>query len=243
MGIVKNNVLSGMVGAVVVYQWKGKSVMRSRPSKYKNTKASQQAAKDFGRAAKVCRNLRHKISRDINDFKNQGGRYRLENAIRHWIRSSKALNPTSDPFFLFERFQFNESCSLIEKLKAMPTVDWRSKKNIVVEIPEMVPTKVVFAPQFTKSITWVIEVSGTSMDGRGSDDGHSYARNVFSMPYDAKKIEAQKITIPFPIISGHIIIVSLALKYNFGSMEQPRYLMNEAWLPSGIVGYCFVEKA
>lgn len=240
MAITRNNSLSGMVGPVVVYMLNGKNIMRARPSRFKQTKATKAAAKQFGLASGISANLRRQIYRSLEGMTQQSMRYRFNKAILEWLRSGRpATNSGMPGFSSLEQFQFNEKISLRDRLRAQVSIDWSRAGKIILDIPAMVPNRDIAAPQNTASIQWIIEVARTSLKNQLSVEGIPPTA-AFNIKYSGKTINSRRIEIPFVLKPGELTIVVVALRYIINN--NPGVLNDEKWMPTGIIGTYYTDK-
>jgi len=240
MAINKNNSLSGIVGPVVVYKLNGQDIMRARPRRFKQTKATRAAAKQFGLASTISAKLRQQIYKSLEGITQQSMRYRFNKAIQEWLRNGKPGRGSAIGFSPLEQFQFNEKTSLGEKLKAQVSIDWTRAGKVILNIPVMVPIRDIAAPPTTESIQWILEVSSISLDSPGSTRND---RIDLDIKYTDKSLNAQTHERRFPLKPGELTIVVLALKYTVNKNGDKKILNDEKWLPAGVIGSYYKDKS
>lgn len=236
MAINRGNSISGLMGPVVLYQLNGVNIMRSRPRKHKKSKASQQAAKDFGAASRLSALLRRGIYRLVEHISQTGTRYRFDRVIREWYRHYKNSSGEQAHSFL-EQFQFNEKISLAERLKIRAEVDWSKPGKILIKIPSLIPQLDIAAPKNTDSVKWKIAISTASPEY--PYHGGSWSEE-FAMKYSSDRIGEQTLEMDSSLKDGDLGMIVLALKYSLLSTGD---LLDENWLPVGVIGSYYKDKS
>jgi len=233
MAINKNNSLSGMVGPVVVYELNGKQVMRARPRPHKKSKASQEAAKQFGLASALSKQIRLHLRNGLPGYADPKMRYRFEAVIRAWLRNGRAITDRGvNGFSLLDRFQFNEKSSLFEKLGVQLSIDWTQRGKIVVNIPALVPVRDIAAPPKTESVRWFIDAASSEWDNHVTLD----------ITYNESITKARRCELDFPTSPGKLTIVLLTLEYTIKSGNNRQVTRDEKWLPAWIIGSFYKER-
>ena len=242
MAINKNNSLSGLIGPVVVYKLNGKDVIRIRPRKYKKSKASQNAAKQFGLASKMSAQLRRQLYRSLEGINQRSMRYRFDGVIQEWLRHGKPGDSDSGSleFSFIEQFQFNEKTSLAEKLRVRVSITWSRPGKIILNIPAMIPIRDMAAPQNTELVHWIIEASRTSLVNPPGQQGYAIAN--IDIKYNKNAVKAQTLEINFTLKKAELIVVVLALKYTTNRNGDRKILADDKWLPAAVIGSYYQHK-
>jgi hypothetical protein len=132
MARMSNNNISGLVGTVVLYKWRGKAVMRSRPHtkskrvlRAKRTPAQANSIARFGFASKVAKRFRVLFE---NSFEQEAGQLGRAQAIRYMLRGNAITGEAPD-------FKMDFSQLLVAKGPVRPATDpsvKRTKQNNLV---------------------------------------------------------------------------------------------------------------
>jgi len=231
--------VTGAIGPVIFYEWRGIPCARAKPTKVKQTKATKARAKEFGRAVRYSRLLRERLSISIPSYKDKPMMYRLNNALLQWVRTSdgdKAL--LAKNISALNGFEFYEDSELNKKLKVKAGVDFEDDKKIIVNIPALIPTSDIMAPKDTKTVEWTIGVARCKTNdlSEQGNDPVPYFKTKFEMDYSATAVKAQKIEIPFTSIATDIVLVVISLRYNVQKGLNLIQSRDKKWLPAAIVG-------
>jgi hypothetical protein len=238
MASQKNNVFAGMVGNIIFYEMNGKQYARSRPRKFKQSKATKAVSKLFGEASRLSSQLRSGLWKLLPDTNEKEMRYRFDKAIQQWLRNGNPDTSSGTTGFSFiDGFQFSNKASLTEKLKLLLPIDWSQQGKIIINMPKLVPSHDIAAPANTETVHWMIEVVSSTVKERSSLTAQ-YGTTL-DMKYTEKAIPAQKMELSFKVKPQELIIVVLALKYTVKKYGNASLLNNESWLPAGIIGSYF----
>ena len=234
MAVIKRNSLSGLVGPVVVYTMNGQQIIRARPRHHKKSKASRDAAKQFGLASRISSGLRHLLHMMLHGINQKKTRYRFDAAIREWLNDKQAINDSNNTFLLLRRFLFNEKIALTESLRAQPTVEWVQPGKIVVRVPALVPARDMVAPADATSVQWFFTFVWVHANGAGG----SASVHELAIPYNNQKRAAQTFEKSASFQTDQLAVATLRLRYVTGDGN---ILMDEKWLPAGVIGTCYFE--
>jgi hypothetical protein len=235
--------IAGTISNVIFYEFRGKQVIRSKPLRVKQTKASKAAAKDFGRAVRYSRIIRNSLDRVI-DPKDKPMMYRLNNELLQWLRDSKDDSKTMAANILrLESFDFNGESYLGRCLRFKPLADFSVKGKIFVDIRALKPSPDIIAPRDTKNIEWnimAIRCNTGNRPSRSTDPITEYMME-FNMDYNSTLIPAQRLELPFQTLTGDIVFVVIGLKYFVMKQKKLVPVEEKKWLPVGLVGAWYRE--
>jgi hypothetical protein len=156
------------------------------------------------------------------------------------LRNSKPDSQSPEHrFFLIDKFQFNDKCSTTDHLKVQLSVDWTPEDKIKIIIPALIPVRDIYAPPYTSSIEWFIQLSSIPL--------HAYTTNyiestTFSMPYDEKPVAEKILELQFRHRPGHFSIAFFSLRFTLTRGSQSIVMQDEEWTPAGVIGSHYVEE-
>src|SRR6185369_275712 len=168
--------VTGKINNLVFYKWKDLHCVRSMPLRVKQTKATKQSAKDFGRAAKLSRILRNAFSPLLPDYKNRKMTYRLNASLLHWLRQKKSLKNIS-----FIGFEFDRESELSSHCRQPFATSFSEKGKIIVTIPRLSIPQDILAPPDTKLLRLRIVAAGCSFDDLGITD---HCSTIVELPFE-----------------------------------------------------------
>ena len=225
--------VSGKIGSVIFYERNGVQCARSAPAHVKQTKATRQSAKIFGRAKQIGRSLRVDLSPVLAGFKARTIMHRLDNAIRQWLKETNA--PGEDLPFI-NGLELNERAALKERIKVSLSVDFSEKGKVMLKIPGINLAKDVQAPSNTRSLQLSIGLASCLLPANTSAGSFSTSLDI---PFKTgSMIPEQKIILPFDVKKGSITLVVATLLYSIEKKGKSGFLMDERWMPAAVVGSC-----
>jgi hypothetical protein len=229
--------LSGQVGPVIFYEYRGIPCARSQATKVRQTRATKNSAKQFGKAVHIAKMLRAGLGSLLPDAKDIDMRYRFNNALLQWLRNDMPANGSADTDLPFiDSFEFNKESELSGRLKLPLSIDWTKPGTILLTIPRLDPAQVITAPAYTQTVHWQITVTGFSMSKDEVTESYSVKMD---MDYNKGFIATKQLSLPFVLKPGDITIVALALKFSAEKKGTVQVITDKRWLPAGIVGACY----
>ena len=240
MALQHKTFVTGSLGNIIFYEFRGKPCARARPTKVRQTKATKAVAGLFGKAARYSKILRRGLKETLPFPKDKPMMYRLNKVLLDWLRQSMKnkteLNPTMKYLSVFE---FNEESELIPKFKKKPVVDFTKRGKITLTIPALTPNPDLSAPTYTKSIGWTI--TAVSCNTKSQRDIPKTHPTYLEMEYSNSLVETQQIELPFTISSGDIVLVAISLRYRATRKGSVVEITDKGWLPAGVVGAMYKE--
>ena len=240
MALQHKTFVTGTLGNIIFYEFRGKPCARTKPKKVRQSKASKAVSVLFGKAASYSKILRRGLKETLPFPKDKPMMYRLNKVLLDWLRKSKNngtdLNPNMKYLSVFE---CNEESELIPKFKKRPVVDFTKQGRIIVDIPTLTPKPDLSAPTYTKSIAWTITAVACNTKSQ-REIPRTYTTNM-EMEYADTLVEAQQIELPFTITSGDIVVVAISLKYSATRKGSVVEITDKGWLPAGVVGAMYKE--
>jgi hypothetical protein len=214
----------------VFYTWKGKPVIRCHPGFIKQTRATKNAARMFGKASAISRVIREALKEILPDCKDISMRLRLNASILATLRANGS-EPVGRISSLIESFEFNENYRLVSRLKKYPTTEWSENEKLTIHIPEWNVLHDIQVPVGTTKVYVCIILTGCCMD------------EIKPIKLQEKMIVVDYVDhiIPAQIIDWHfekgnsLVIPVVSLRYEADGR------MNEdvRWRPVGVVGSKF----
>src|SRR5262245_507756 len=95
---------NGRIGNIVFYRRNGIGYARIAPGRYKQSRATKQSAKDFGRAVQLSKSIRSLISTALPNYRSQKTMHQMNAALLKWLRQE---NPIEEDIS-FVGLEFND---------------------------------------------------------------------------------------------------------------------------------------
>ena len=233
MGKQKNLHYRGTKGNIIYYELNGGFYKRSKPVAVKHTNATKACAGSFGMAVRMSKNLRIALAVMLPDAKDRSLMYRLNSGIYKWLLSVPQKNKISfQPVYEMDRFFFNESATLEERLRLSLDVQWTQQGNAVINIPALNPVKDIVAPAHTVSVTMQLAAASCRLaDGAIADEWN----DAIEISYEPHTIPSQELVLPFDLEPGCLAVVAVSLKYKVKHRGKIGFSNAPAWMPGGVI--------
>ena len=217
---------NGRIGNLIYYKWRGIPCIRTVPDRVKQTKATKQSAKDFGRAVQLSRCLRTFLSPCLPDYKSKPVMYAMNAALLSWFRQEKAIAE----HISFVGVEFNEKSTLASKFRQQPGVDFSKKGKIVISFPELRIPEDIVAPSNTTSVRIAFAAVGCMFPqlfptGLASDS--------IEIPYKGGLLPAMKKELAFK--PGSLNVVAMSLRYTTSKNSEVNEVTDKHWRPAAII--------
>jgi hypothetical protein len=227
---------SGRLSNTIYYILNGQLCSRSMPGKVRQTKATKESAKAFGKAVQVAKMLRWGLKAFLADNEDRRVQYRIDNAVMKWLRHGRPVGPNEelipDPWEELFRFQFNPKTALDFRVKVPITVDWSNPQQAVLHLPEMNPKKQIMAPANTRLLHWMITLTGTTI--AHPERTQSYDAR-FDMLYRNETIPARQILMPCALVPDSLTVVAVWVRYSVEVRRSLKMCPDDPWTPAAIV--------
>lgn len=234
----ETNTSSGKIGPVVTYQLYGKTVIRSKPCKYKRTESTKKRSANFGVAARASKTLRPMLSHVIPFPKDIFMQCRFVGAISKWLKTT-ALHDLVPQTKLpsITGFQFNNETSLNERLKIELELTKTGTNELRLHIPSFIPTLSFAAPAHTINVECRISAAGCMLSN-GNATGNF--ETTIIIPFSAIPVPAQDIIITIPTPAGSILLTAMALLFHAKKKGVIAINDKAPFMPAGVINamYC-----
>ena len=217
----------GRVGNIILYSWKGISCARTLPSRVKQTKATKQSAKDFGRAVKLSKLLRESLSHALPNYTSREIMYKMNAALLNWLRQQKPIEEDIS----FVGLEFNDKSPFSARFRKQLVVDFDTKGKVIIKVPRLKIPDDIIAPAHTSSIRLNIAIAGCMLNLSQSTD---LASATIKMPSN-DSVAAIKEEMKFTCKPGSINVVAVSLHYITKKDGREKEIIDERWTPASIV--------
>jgi hypothetical protein len=229
--------MNGTAGNVVFYESRGKQVMRAKPGRIKQTKATKASAKDFGRAARFSRLFRE-VLEEYGKFNRLDQMCRMNRVLMKWISDSKDDPKMKNRMIQsMVGFELNPESELRRNFKVTTLIDFDQPEKILVTLPEIKPAEDISAPPWIDKVQLnIISVRVNTNEKMENRAQPLYAHNkIIEIDYTKASIPEQQIELPQETIPDDIVLLAIGLTYFKSSV-----IKDKKWVPAGIVGakYC-----
>src|SRR5919107_4185200 len=204
-----HNLVSGRIGPVVFYIKNGIGYGRARAWKVRQTKATRESAKIFGKSRTLGRLLRGQIVQFLPDLKNNEIKHRFDNAIMQWLRNDN-LDGRREPVGYIDHHEFNQESRLHGRFKQPFSVDFSEKGKVHLTIPEYSIPLDVGAPAYTEKLQWHVLVTSCNLRQQLITDS---AHRHFEISFTKGTVPEERISFDLKMTKGSLTLVTVALRY------------------------------
>jgi len=197
--------VTGKVGNVIFYTWKGIPCVRSVPRRVRQTKATKQSAKHFGHAVELSQFVRVAFKEVIGNYKDRAIMLRLNTALFHWLRQEKPQRELS-----FVGFEFDPESEL--KFKFQKTLECEVGDNGIVKvtIPAFkIPADIVF-PTGAERLQFTIGIVSCDLAHSAILD---YNQGKIEIPLQTGETRSKKVELRLTPKGKTINMVAAGLRY------------------------------
>lgn len=227
--------LHGRLSNVIVYEYRGTPCMRAKPIRVRQTKATKESAKVFGRSAVIAKWLRYGLQNLPAYNNNHRARYNIDNAVLQWIRAGKpTVNKAgyAEPAWeALTNVRFNERIELDSRMRQPITVDWSNPKEAILQMPAIDTHNDMRAPAHTKVLHWMVAITGTTVED-------PYTTHMYQVQFDipfADHIPALQVPLKCNIVPDSLNIVAVSLCFSVMYKGDLKMRQEAPWTPAGIV--------
>lgn len=229
--------ISGSLGRVVFYELNGVSIMRSKPVRVRQTRATKASAKEFGRMSGYSKLIREYWGL-LGRFSQRDLMLRLNSALLRWNKDSGGDQQLmSRNLRDLRSFELNPDCLLARHCMMSPKMDLDQPGKVLITVPAFKPDDVIKSPRGTYMIkfTWLIVRCNTQpvLERKFPRDGYGIAHSEIST--NSAKVPEQRIEMPLNLLPGDLILLALRLTYYTGSVKYSREVTEKKWMPAGVL--------
>lgn len=232
MGKVTDKGISGAVGNVIYYSYRGINCIRAKPGRRKKKRGHKKdpVNETFGNistyGSKMLLNIKNKFLFHFGP--------EPYNRLRGWMSLAFAAKGADRNWHVSTdsgMCQISNDTDLRDYLKTTVTVSVKGGSAMAVHFPEIIPAAHIKAPPRTAKVK--IKVIAISSAFRVTGIANGFDIKEFSMDYSKKAVPANDIILKLQAQPGDIAMVAVALEYEVAgeslSLTDPR------WLPAALI--------
>jgi hypothetical protein len=217
----------GRIGEVVFYEREGKKFSRIYQPVVKQTQATRDAAKIFGRAMIYAKHLRKGIISIMHDPKDRQIIYKMNNAVYTWLKSPIDPSGSQDRIADLSYLDINA----MRRIRFQVQVDWSVAGTVSIKFPSFNPLEKLGRKAGTTHLRWKIAVAGVTTDF--VPRAINGCQTTFTTAYRDTDLPGKTVEIPYTRQPGSINIVALSLSFCFDNRETRQKL--KTWEPEGLI--------
>ena len=220
---------NGRIGNIVFYRLNGTGYARTAPRKYKQSKATKQSAKDFGRAAQLSKYLRYSLRSALTDYKNREIIYKMNAALLKWLRQERPDDVNSS----IDTVEFNDKSEFSSRFRKELLVDFNTKGKVMINIPRLKIPDDIAAPSNTTSVRLDIAIAGCML--KEPQPTETASTSIKILYKDGSITAAVEKELKFNCKAGSINVVAVSLHYFIKEEGHETEVINDRWTPAAII--------
>lgn len=207
--------------------------MRSKPASVKQTKATKNMGKLFGKANRLEKVLRTTLYPVIPNIKDKTMMRRMAKQLYAWLQTGplETKQPLNNIPFV-TGFEYNEVSELASRFKVPMHVSRTADDKLVLQLESFIPRNSITAPAYTTNIVCAI-MAATCTTNTPAAAG-SYTTQL-TIPYNNETIPAQQVPLDIATVASNLTVVTVALEYYKGAVLPANKNKDLRWLPAGVV--------
>lgn len=232
----RDSKLVGTFGNVIFYNRQGEYCMRTKPTVVKRTKSTEHSGLNFGKASRICRQIRHLVT-PINPVKDdQHLMYRLTGALNKFIAWKEKMErmshimPKKLPFIY--GFQFNDQSDLSSIRAIQPLVKLTDPGTTEINFAPFIPSQSLHAPSVTNTILVKMILVRSNL---GKAEVDLLGKSELEIPFTTDLFQSPVIHITGEINPGDLAMLVMSVQYMLNRNGDPEILRDKKKLPCGIV--------
>lgn len=226
----KDTEITGTVGDIIFYKWKGMFCMRAKGNTGKQAPVAVKNGGYFGKASGVSARLRKLLAPILAEPKSRRLMYRLNNALYALLRTDvlDTLAPVNNLPHL-SGFSMFEQDDIAHSLTGYLTVERLPDGVLQLKIPAY---NTAYMSMGNGYPYLHLKVVIAACDVQGSIINRTYEQSII-LPYVDAHVNGKEIMLPFQCIPGQLTITTAAMGY----MNEKQEPVPEAgWRYAGIIG-------
>ncbi len=235
MGRQRNSKLVGTFGNVIFYNRLGEYYIRTKPTDVKRTESTVNSGLNFGKASRICRQVRMLVTQ-INPVRSdQHLMYSLTGALNKFIAWKEKMErmchtmPKKLPFIY--GFQFNTEADLTSISAIQPIVKSVDPGDIEINFAHFVPNQTLRISSETKNILFKIILVKTNLENA---ETALLGKSELEIPNSSVPFQPAVIKIVGDTNPGDLIMLIMSVQYMANRNGDLVMLTDKKKLPCGI---------
>lgn len=209
--------------------------MRTKPVSVKRNELSVHSGLNFGKASKICKQIRNLIA-PINPVKSDSQLMsRLTGALNKFIAwkekmdASSITMPKKLPFI--SGFQFNAQADLSSITAIQPSVKKTDPKLVEISLSPFVPSQSLHAPANTNKIILKIILMGVVLD---NVETNIFGNGEIEIPYTNESFQPPVISIAASAKTGDLLMLVITVQYGAIKNGEIEMVIDKRKMPCGV---------
>lgn len=200
--------ITGTIGDVIFYKWKGIHVMRSKGKTGNQAPQAKEQAAIMGKASAISAKLRGALKPLFPETVNRKLMYRLNNLLQQWLRTKPAEVNTYSEVNLLKGFSFFDNSEGAVPFYAVIPVRRSSEGNLYLQLPAFDSPNPIHPLPFNGQINIkAIAVSCNLFDPKETISEET----ALNIEYNGTAVAAQELPLQLQTRAGYLTVVAISI--------------------------------
>ena len=200
--------ITGTIGDVIFYKWKGIHVMRSKGKTGTQAPQAKEQAAIMGKASAISAKLRGALKPLFPETVNRKLMYRLNNLLQQWLRTKPAEVNGYEEVNLLKGFSFFDNSEGAVPFYAVIPVRRSAEGNLFLQLPAFDSPNPIHPLPFSGQINIkAIAVSCNLFDPKDTVSEET----ALNIEYDGTAVAAQELPLQLQTRPGYLTVVAISI--------------------------------
>ena len=200
--------ITGTIGDVIFYKWKGIHVMRSKGKTGTQAPQAKEQAAIMGKASAISAKLRGALKPLFPETVNRKLMYRLNNLLQQWLRTKPAEVNGYEEVNLLKGFSFFDNSEGAVPFYAVIPVRRSEDGNLFLQLPAFDSPNPIHPLPFNGQINIkAIAVSCNLFDPKDTVSEET----ALNIEYDGTAVAAQELPLQLQTRPGYLTVVAISI--------------------------------
>jgi hypothetical protein len=237
----RDSKLVGTVSNLIFYNFRGEYCIRTKPVSVKRNESSVHSGLNFGKASKICRQIRNLVA-PINPARSDNRvMYRLTGALNRFISwkekkdAASVKMPEKLPYIY--GFQFNDQADLTSIHSIKASVKLTEQGMTEISLAHFISGKSLHAPANTNQIIFKMMLLGIHLQDAKAQ---LLGKSEIEIPCSDETFQPPVISMPSSAKPGDLAILVMEVVYMVYNNGDVELLSDKRKMPCGVVWTGFI---
>jgi hypothetical protein len=236
MGRQRDSKLVGTVSNLIFYNFRGEYCIRTKPVSVRRNESSVHSGLNFGKASKICRQIRNLVV-SINPAKSDNRvMYRLTGTLNQFISwkekkdAASVKMPEKLPFIY--GFQFNDQSDLTSIHSIKASVGLTEPGLAKISMAPFISSKSLHAPGNTIHIVFKMMLMRIHLQGAKTE---LLGKSEIEIPYSDEMFQPPVVSMQSSAKPGDLVILVMEVQYMVNKNGDVELFNDKRKMPCGVV--------
>lgn len=196
---------SGKTGPIILYRWRDRQCMRTKPGKVRQTAATKKRSSNFGIASRASKITRMYLS-DILSYMDGTRHNRITSAYINWLKGINISDIPAGEMDYLKGLPLNPPKTAGNKWADQFTIS-RNSEGLYISIKDLIPSNIMSVPKDTDTIK--LTISSMILD-LNDPNRNNVVTSIFSIPLSG--MPASTVQHNLAVAPGSILLSGFAIE-------------------------------